>query len=241
MEPSEKAARDILAMLEHTYQPTHQYVRVQPSAFPHLDVRWYEATTRELASKGFRHLADVEDKTITATPGGVLRPVLLRSLISRDGTVMSALYHPRLKPLWLRLLMWLLRKTPGKVTDMESEFTDASFVVTSNAAAAAALDAPALISSEFLPTTASTLEVLTRHTARVAAHLAERPGVSARVVTTHDEYVASQNRMNALKAAFRGQIGGVTKEELERLSIFGTSVARDVHSAVVQQQQDRAP
>ena len=240
MEPTEKAAHEILAVIEATYQATHDYQIVSPRAFRHLDLSFYDRTTTMLTSKGFRALADVEDKTITNTPGGVLMPVLIRSLISKDGTVMAALYHPRIRPLIPRALLWVLRKLPGKVVDMETEFTDGSFVVTSNAATAAAMDLPALISAEYLPITAKPLEVHQRHMARLATHLAHRPGVTARVVETHVELIASQNRMNALKAAYRGEIGGVTKEELDKLAILGKSLTGDVHAAIVREQVRRA-
>jgi hypothetical protein len=181
-----------------------------------------------------------EDTTIANTPGTVLLPVMVRTLLSRDGTIMASLYHPRIRTLGLRLLLWLFRRLPGKVVDMETECTDGSFVVTTNAAGAAAIDMPALIASEFLPASASAEAVRARHVERLAAHLAVRPGITARTITSHDELVASQNRMNALKAAYRGQIGGITREEFGRLALFGKSITADVHAAVVRKQWKRA-
>ncbi|MBC7841912.1 MAG: hypothetical protein H7099_06355 [Gemmatimonadaceae bacterium] len=241
MEPAEKAAREILALIAATYRPTHEYVAADARRFGHLDMRFYERTTRLLGSNGFRTLADIEDRTITNSPNGVLMPVLVRTMLSRDGTVLAGLYHPRISRILLRVLLWLFRKLPGKVIDMETEFSDGSFVVTSNATSAAAIDLPAtLISAEFLAASVTALAVFHRHAARVAAHLIARPGVTARAVSTLDELVASQNRMNAIKAAYRGEIGAVTKAELERLSMFGTSVAGDVHAAVMREQLKRA-
>jgi hypothetical protein len=240
MAPADAAAQKILAMIEATYQPTHNYVTVDARTFRHLDLKFYDKTAHKLANKGFRTLADVEDKTITATPDGVLMPVLIRTLLSKDGTVMAALYHPRIKPLMMRLLLWVLRKLPGKVVDMETEFTDGSFVVTSNAAAAAAIDLPALISAEYLPKTASAHHVAHRHTQRVAAHIASRHGVSAKAVRTHAEVLASQNRMNAIKAAFRNEIGGITKDELDRLAVIGPSATKAVHDAIRRERMQRA-
>ncbi len=240
MEPVENAARHILATIEATFQPTHHYVTVKASSYRHLDIAYYEKATRLLTARGFRVLADVEDTTITAAPGGVLMPVMIRALLSKDGTVMAALYHPRIKSLLLRFLLWVMRKSPGKVVDMETEFSDGSFVVTSNAASAAAIALPALIAAEYLPVTARVHDVHQRHTERLAAHLQQRSGVTTRSIRTHDELIASQNRMNAIKAAFRGEIGGITKDELDQLAIFGKSMTGDVHAAIIREQLKRA-
>jgi hypothetical protein len=240
MSPAEQAARDILATIEATYQPTHNYVTVNPKSFGHLDLAFYERTARLLGCNGFRTVGDVENKTITNAPNAVLMPVLLRTMLSRDGTIMVTLYHPRITKPGLRLLLWLVGKRPGKVVDMETEFTDGSFVVTSNAAKAGALTLPPLISAEYLASGLTALGVFHRHAARVSAHLLDRPGVRARVMASQVELLASQNRMNAIKAAFRGELGGVTREELETLSMFGKGIAGQVHDAVVRQQVKRA-
>jgi len=240
MHPTERAAQEILASIEATFQPTHRFVRVQASGYRHLDLQFYERSARDLTARGFTLLADVEDRTITETPGTVLSAIMVRTMASRDGTVMCALYHPHIRTFALRALLWLLRKLPGKVTDMETECTDGSFVVTTNAVSAAAFDSPPLIVTEYVPMKTAPLDVYARHTQRVAEHLAGRPGVQARSITSHDEMIASQNRMNALKAAYRGEVGGVTRAELERLSTFGKGLAGDVHAAVVQEQMRRA-
>lgn len=240
MEPTQQAAHDILATIEATFVPSHDYVRVEPQQFRHLDLRFYERTMRLLNAKGFRLVADVEDRTITRAPRGVLMPVMLRTMVSRDGTVMAALYHPRLKSLWTRVLLWVLRRAPGRVIDLETECSDGSFVVTSNASAAAAFALPALISAEFLPASASVHELHASHTRRVAAHLAVRPGIVARPIATHEQLVASQNRMNALKAAYRGEVGGITREELDRLAALGAGSVPAVHQAILDEQARRA-
>lgn len=240
MHPADNAAREILANLEATYQPTHEYVRVRPEDFRHLDLGFYRRTASLLSAHGFKLLADLEDRTITNAPGTVLSPVLVRVLLSRDGTVTAALYHPHIRRFWMRALLWLLRKLPGRVTDMETECSDGSFVATSNASMAAALaDAP-MINAEYLPARTAPVEVYARHTQRLAEHLAARPGVTPNVLRTHDDVLASQNRMNALKAAYRGELGMVTREELERLSMVGRQTAHDVHDAIVREQQRRA-
>jgi hypothetical protein len=240
MHPTEKAARDILATIEATYVPMHDYAVVDPAQFRHLDLQFYDRTAAMLCANGFRVVANVEDRTISNSPGTVLDRIMIRSLISRDGTVMASCYHPRIRNLLIRALLWLLRKLPGKVVDMETECTDGSFVLTSNALGAEVMTMPAILSVEFHPYSTGAHRILQRHTARVAEHLAQRSGVRAKVFATHDDVIASQNRLNAIKAAYRGEIGGITQAELEQLSVFGTDLARDVHAAIRTEQLRRA-
>lgn len=241
MEPTTKAARDILAMLEATFQSTHRYVAADPAHYRYLDIGWYNKTARLLEANGFRTIRDVEDRTITESPGTVLSAIMVRTMLSRDGVVVSALYHPHVKSFWLRLVLWLLRKLPGKVTDMETEFSDGSFVSTTNAASAAAIENGPMIQSEFLAAETPTLEVLERHQVRVAEHLRERPGITARVVNNFDDMLAAQHRMNALKAAYRGEIGMITREELDSLATLGgRRLVPEVHAEIVRKRARRA-
>lgn len=240
MDPVSTAAQHILATLEASYQPTHDYVAVETRAFRHLDLRFYERTATMLGAKGFRVVADIEDRTISNTPRTVLDRIMIRMLLSKDGTVTASLYDPRIKSFWKRLTLRLLRALPGKVVDMETEFSDGSFVVTSNAASAAAIRLPSLIDAEYHPCATTVHEIHARHTARVAGRLQHSSGVFARQCTGFAEMVASQNRMNALKAAFRGEIGGITKDELEQLSRTGPGIAHAVHDAIRVEQSRRA-
>ncbi|MCU0647488.1 MAG: hypothetical protein MUF00_05805 [Gemmatimonadaceae bacterium] len=241
MSPESRAAHEILAMLEATYQPTHRFVPAHPRSFRHLDQRWYDRAARTLEQRGFKRLGDLEDRTITEA-GGVLSPAMIRTLRSSDGAVAVSLYHARIRSFPLRALFWVLRQLPGTIIDCETECTDGSFVVTSTApASTGALEMPALISSRFLPKGTTVESAVAQHEARITAHLAHRPGVTARRVTTSEELIAMQNRLNALKSAYRGEIGGVTRDELDRLApAWARGVAGDVHAAIEVEQWRRA-
>ncbi|MBK8649949.1 MAG: hypothetical protein IPN16_26095 [Gemmatimonadetes bacterium] len=60
------------------------------------------------------------------------------------------------------------------------------------------------------------------------------------MIHTHEEMIASQNRMNALKAAYRGEIGGITKAELDRLATLGKGLTSDVHAEIQRERMKRA-
>jgi len=241
MEPTRRAAHELLALLEATYQPTHRYVTANPAQYRHLDIAWYDRTAQGLGREGFRTICDVEDKTITESPGTVLSAVKVRMLLSRDGTIIAGLYHPHLRSFALRVLLWLLRKLPPKTTDFETEFTDGSFVATSNAASAAAIGNGPMIRSEFLPARTPPVAVLQRHEARVAEHLRAHPGVAARVACDFDDIRSAQHRMHALKAAYRGEVGMITREELERLATpGGAAIVPQVHEELARERAQKA-
>lgn len=65
--------------------------------------------------------------------------------------------------------------------------------------------------AEYLSEGTPVLDVYARHTARVALHLSQRTGVEARKASTLDECLAAQHRMDAIKAAYRNEVGGLTR------------------------------
>jgi hypothetical protein len=214
MDRYDKGAAEILAHIAAVYVPTHRYVPVRPADFRHLDLKFYESTLAELRTKGFTHLADVEDLTIAAAPGNVMKRVMIRSMVSADRTIIASAYDPKLKFGWW-LLFSILRKAPAPILDFETEFADGAFIVTSNAEIASAMTSPPLILTEYFKKKTPAAALLARHAERVRAY-SETTGARANVVGSHGDLVLAQNRMNAIKAAFRDQVGGISTEELER-------------------------
>ena len=238
MDAYEKGAAQLLESIEATYVPTHQYVPADPAQFRHLDLKFYDRALAELQASGYRHACDVEDLTISNAPHNLMQRIMIRSMLSRDGTVMASAYDPKLKFLW-RILLTILRLKPKPVLDFETEFDDGGFFVTSNAQTAAAMQAPPMIVTEYFPagTPAAVLQAF--HAEGVRAYTA-LTGASPRVIADHEELVESQNRMNAIKSAFRNELGGITREELERATPQWPETARRIHEKVVELKQRAA-
>jgi len=211
-------ARRILDHIESIYVAQHDYAAADPREFGHLDLKFYDRARTHLESRGFRHLADIEDRTLSSTPGNILHRTMIRILVSDDGSINAALFHPKLNRLWLRLLLWVLRKSMGRTIDLETEFTDGTFICTTNAITAAAIELPPQIDSEFWPWATPADFLIHRHRERLAGRLAANPGLTIRAARDLAEVHASQHRMNALKAAYRGEIGGISRDELTRLA-----------------------
>jgi hypothetical protein len=231
---AQNAARHILDSIAAHFVPDQEYVQVKEDDYRHLDLGFYRRTTEALEARQFLRLPDVENRTLAQAMGNVLQPVFIRPFLSPEGTTTVGIYHPRLKSWVLRVLLWLFRAAPGRTIDLETEFLDGSFVTTSNGMAAARLQPPPLIDALFLPYATPLQELLERHEERVQTHQRQSPRAVVRPVRSFEEMIASQHRSERLKAAWRGEVGGVTREELERLSLFGKGAAHEVHDQIVQ-------
>lgn len=237
-EHEKASAAAILANLAAVYVPKHEYRRVEARDFGHLDLGFYDRCHQFLRGEGFSMLADVQNLTIESAPGNVLAPVFLRSWISSDGTSTAAAYHAKIRPLLLRALLFLLGRSRNKILEFETEFEDGGFLCTSNAQAAAALRTPPLIDMLYLPARTSLKEIHATHLRRLAQAIGRRV---PRRIGSFEEMIASQDRMSAIKAAFRGELGGITRQELERLSPLGRGVARGVADRMDERREAGVP
>src|SRR5687767_10993165 len=123
---NQKGAKDLLDVIESHYKPNHDYVKVSPDQFRHLDLKFYERAAHQLQNHAFKHLSDEEDRTLTQASSKFSSRAMLRMMVSHDGTITASLYH--VKPrLWLRILLFVLGKSMGRTVDLETEFTDGSF------------------------------------------------------------------------------------------------------------------
>jgi hypothetical protein len=206
----DKAAVEMEEMARLLYAPSYRYAPVDPKSFRSLDLGFYDATLRKLQSFGFRHLGDEENLDLknTAQDPGCFTRVALGS----DGTVMAALYQFRPK-FWLRLLLRLTGTKLGKAVDFETEFSDGTVLCTSNAQLAATIQRPEEISSLFLPWETPVEQIYERHLQRVQERLRASSAVP-KAFATLDDVHASQNRQQAMKALFRKNVGGFSREEL---------------------------
>lgn len=232
---TQDGARAILQHIEAVYVPVHDYVSVRESDYQHLDIAFYRSSRLYLEAQAFLHLEDCEDRTLAAAPGNVFKPMMIRVMVSLDGTIMAGIYDPRVKPLWIRILLFVLGKLPGGTIDLETEFVDGSFICTSNAMTASALSKPALIDCEYLPSKTPIPRILARHRERVSQKR-EKAEIEPHRFLTIDAVRASQGRMIGIKAAFRKEIGGVTKEELARVFSGSPGLADEVHREITKLQ-----
>src|SRR6266496_1781033 len=150
MPKHEKTGSKILETIKALSMEKHEYGPARPREFPHLDLTFYDRSEHELDQLGFRSLGDWENLTVSGASTVVMR-TFLRLAVSRDGLVTAALYHARTR-LVLCLLLSVLGKQPVfKVCEFESEYSDGSFLVTTNSKVASTLRIPPVMIVESKP------------------------------------------------------------------------------------------
>ena len=91
----------------------------------------------------------------------------------------------------------------SKVVDFETQFTDGSWVCTSNAESVGELSLPAEIAAVYLPNSTTVEKLLEVHADRVVRYLASRQGMQPVSIECQEDVVRSQCQQRAIKASFR--------------------------------------
>ncbi len=209
-------AQEMLDKIRAAYQPEHEYVQIDPNDFKYLDLKYYDEVSENLAASGFRVLGDFEDVTLSQV-WPRLR-TFIRGLVSHDGTIMAGIYH--MKPLgWLRLQVWLGMLKNVKALDLETEFSDGCFVITSTAPKELCLTNPPEIAREHYPPGTSMEEMLESHKQRVSQYLRANSHIACIPIRSLANMLASQNREMAIRSAHRNGIrGAILPEEMDRIA-----------------------
>jgi hypothetical protein len=218
-------------ILETISQEKHDYGPASPRDFPHLDLTFYHRGGQELEQLGFLSLGDWENLTLSrASIGG--RTTFIRLAVSRDGLVVTALYHAKPR-LVLRLILSVLgRQTTFKVCDFETEYSDGSFLVTTNSNAASTLRIPQAMIVDNRPHSTAIATLSGLHRQRMNAYTGLVPPIRPTTYGNADDVLASQHRQQALRAAYWKQIRGISREELAELSRRRDNLASQIQAAL---------
>jgi hypothetical protein len=101
---------------------------VRPSDFPELDCEFYDRVRSSLEAHGFRFLGDRENITLSRiVPDS---RTFIRTTVSADGSIVGGAYHLKVRR---------VRGIPveKRTIEFETEFSDGTFLSTSNAGAIA--------------------------------------------------------------------------------------------------------
>lgn len=208
-------ARSLFSSIKSIYEGDHEYAAVDPRAFDWMDLGYYDRMTPLLEERGFVHLEDLEDLTVSrAFP---LTRTFVRCFTGAEGTIVAGVYDIQPRG-WQRSLQ-MIGAIPKdlRTIDLETELTDGRFVLSTTADRKMALiDIPPGTNVEFYPRGVPLDDFLDDHTARVQAELDARPGLDLVRVHTARECRAMQVRLQRIKNRYKQGKGFLTAEDIAR-------------------------
>ncbi len=213
MEELKKAGADMVAGNKALYGQIHDFRNARDEDFAAVDRKFYEDAQQRFADLGFRHLGDIVDQTIEQT-NGLSSVVLVMS--STDGSTTAGVYH--FKP------PKMPRGFEGKdlvMVDLSTEFSDGTFLLTSNTKGLDLTTTPTGLHKIQHELTTPIEQLASAHeTEKQKLLAAKQGGRGATVVTinTLGDAMESEKRQQAVKNAFRKQIGYVDPEEVRRVA-----------------------
>jgi hypothetical protein len=196
--------RELVEQNRKLFVERHEYRDATPADLEGGDRKWYDAAERELAGLGYRRLREVVNETVARAAGVV---VVMRWFAAENRENVAAIYQ------------FLHGKSDLRVCEIEAEFSDGSFLHTSNAEASARVSVPPQIHTTKYPAGTPIGELVARHDAAKRKLLAtKRKKLRIVEVTTAAECEAMQHRQEAIRAAFRQGIGYLDPAEVRRIA-----------------------
>lgn len=246
----EQSAQRIIASLKRSYGAPSTRRSARENDFGHLDMHAYRDFQTHHEAQGFRMLWDYEVAEVSDSPTTLIARTFIRSMVSRDGTIVADYYQvrPRIGRLmrslfrgllngrWIDAPRFVLKKLKTRhCNGYESECSDGGFITTSNAQSAGMISSPPTVDSVFHPYGTPPMLLLADHKERLAAWVAAHPGNSVRVVTSVSDLQGMQNRLKEQKNAHRAAVSWVTESELVKMSDANPAVAQAVYNEVQRQ------
>jgi hypothetical protein len=246
----DEAARKLVDLQEALFDRPHEYRRADPAEFDRLDARYYDDTRAWLEAQGFEHLGDVENLTLSAAMPNLR--TFLRVMAGDGGAVTAAVYQVRLDPPVTdkpedeteaedegadeaSAEGAIVRSGAGPdddddededdpeprrldVLEFETELEGGTFLVTNALKDSDDTADVEGIDKARLPRETPRETLLAEHRRRLAA------AGAARLLTTFDEVMASQARLQELKCVHQRRVGYFNQEALSKTAGGGSSL-----------------
>ncbi len=203
------------ARLDAVYGEPHELVKISPETFPEADITFYDRARKELEGKGYAFLADVEDLTLSRIYPN--NRTFLRLCVDAGRMVRASVYHVHPRGVVVSLLQ-VVQLFPRhlRVVELVTE-VNGRFLVTSNTASVDRLEPPPEAKVERMPLGTDLLKVVARHEARINSFVREHPERAPVGFETYEDVIASIARAHVVMTRHRQKVGGLSRDELERL------------------------
>ncbi len=203
------------ARLDAVYGEPHEMAQITPDAFPEADLEFYDRVRSELEQRGYRWVGDVEDLTLSR-----IYPenrTFLRLFVDRGGMIRGSAYHLHPRGVVISLLQ-LVQLFPRhlRVIELVTE-VQGTFVVTSNTHGIDRLEPPPEARVERVSLSTPIADIVARHEARITELVRSHPDRAPVHFEGLDDVLHSNARAHVAMARHRQKLGGLSRDELERL------------------------
>jgi hypothetical protein len=192
-----KYAEKIYVQMKDAYAGKHEYKIVEAKHFPHLYLKYYTRTAEDLKAKGFAILGDIEDTTLSQ-----LLPqfrTFVRYLVNKDGTIAAGIYYI-FSTGCPKILHIANSALSSKIVELQTEFSNGCFVVTTNATETLSTTPRILV--KYVPPDTSVDDLLEIHNKRLKEYAAEKPELCPVCIHSPEEAINSVNRQNMIFSAY---------------------------------------
>lgn len=203
------------ARLDAVYGEPHEMARVSPEAFPEADLEFYDRVRHQLEHRHYTFIADIEDLTMSR-----IYPhnrTFVRLLVDRGGMIRASAYHLHPRGVVISMLQ-LVQLFPRhlRVLELVTEIQGV-FLVTSNTHGIDRLEPPPEAKVERMPLATPLDEIVATHEKRITALLRTYPERAPVSFESYDDVIGSMARAHVAMARHRQKVGGLSRDELERL------------------------
>lgn len=224
------------ARLDAVYGQPHECVRISPAAFPDADIDFYDRTRTDLESRGYAWLADIEDVTLSR-----IYPqnrTFIRLFHDKGRMIRASCYHLHPRGLVVSLLQVVqLYPRHLRVVELVTEIAG-TFIVTSNTHGVDRLEPPPQAKVERLPVRSSLADVVGQHERRITEALRTHPEHTPTSFESYEDVLASMARAHLAMARHRQHVGGLSRDEFERLKGRPLSPTEEIFLREVQGKSD---
>lgn len=209
-----RAARRIVANSKALYAAPHEFAEIRAADFRDLDHQFYNRAQSELEACGFRHLADIENLT-----GSRQMPAMrtfIRALSGDHRSTSAGIYQIKFRGFYRLLqLAGVLAQKPFFI-DLESEFSDGTFLATSNTSGHDLSSAVPVVQRQSLPQGTPIAQLVAAHREQFARQCQE--GRTATKFGSLAELLAMQHRLQEAKNRHKRSLGYVDGEQTARIA-----------------------
>lgn len=214
---TKRAARNIKKYHDNMAVEGFEYAPASPESFPRLDLAYYDSVRQWwMAKSGFRWIGDVENVTVSR-----MCPksrTFIREFLNDDGTISAACYHFIAGGFMGFLLRLMAPKHANqKICEFNTEFTDGTFIETSNCATIGHLAEIPGIVRHFMAADTFPDEIFRAHVIALQ-RLIEEKRLRPVVMLNAEDIHAASNREQALKSRFRNKNKQLITTEVRKLA-----------------------